>query len=153
MISDWDYNTPIHPLQLELFPEKTLNWHLIHDFNWQKALSRKRLERDYWFFQKYQIGMVDRFSSGPNGRHGGLPLRRHGGCHYTGTGACYYEETGIWQIQPFCEAKIQASCGCLFQIRESKPVAACLWPSLEDLWKKDKWQTCTEHFINRIGHF
>jgi len=43
-----------------------------------------------------------------------------------GTGACHYAGTGAWQIQPFCEAKIQASCSYLFQIRESKPVAACL---------------------------
>ena len=49
-----------------------------------------------------------------------------GAWHYAGTRACHYEETGIWQIQPFCEAKIQARCSCLFQIRESKTVAACL---------------------------
>jgi len=43
-----------------------------------------------------------------------------------GTGACHYEEMGIWQMQPFCEAKIQSRCGCLFQIREPKTVAASL---------------------------
>jgi len=38
--------------------------------------------------------MVDRFSSGPNGRHRGLPLRRHGACHYTGTGAATTKKRG-----------------------------------------------------------
>ena len=70
-----------------------------------------------------------------------------------GTGACHYAEKEVWQIQPFCGEKIQASCDCLVQIRESKTVATCLWPSLENLWKKETCQTCTEQFINRIGHF
>ena len=43
-----------------------------------------------------------------------------------GTGACHYAGTEVCQIQPFCREKIQASCGCLFQIRESKTVASWL---------------------------
>ena len=35
--------------------------------------------------------MVDRFSSGPNGRHGGLPLRRPGGLANT---------TVLWRKDP-----------------------------------------------------
>jgi hypothetical protein len=39
-----------------------------------------------------------------------------------GTGACHYTETGVWQIQPFCEEKIQASCDCLSKAEEPKPL-------------------------------
>ena len=46
--------------------------------------------------------------------------------HMAGTGACHYAETEVWQIQPFCGEKTQASCDCLFKIRESKTVATCL---------------------------
>ena len=46
--------------------------------------------------------------------------------YMAGTGACHYPETEVWQIQPFCEAKIQASCNCLFQIREYKLISTCL---------------------------
>ena len=82
--------------------------------------------------------MVDRFSSGPYGRHGGLPLRRNGGLANT---------TILWRKDPgklhlsLQNQRVQNRCHLLMTILG------------EPMKKKDKWQTCIEHFINLIGHF
>jgi len=79
--------------------------------------------------------MVDRFSSGPYGRHGGLPLRRKGGL--ANTNVLWRKDPGKLRLS-LPNQRIQNRCHLLMTFL-GEPM--------------DKCQTCTEHFINRIGHF
>jgi len=98
--------------------------------------------------------MVDRFSSGPYGRHGGLPLRRHGGLPLRRHEGLPLRRNGglanttvLWRKDlnklrlSLPNQGIQNRCQLLMTIL-GKPMG-----------KKETWQTCTEHFFNRIGHF
>jgi len=97
--------------------------------------------------------MVDRLSSGPDGRHGGLPLRRHGGCHYAGTGACHYAETGNGKYNRTVEKRSKQA--AIVSSKSEKP--KLLPPAYNHPWraygKKINGKPVLNTFLKRIGHF